>query len=115
MLSISHLPSPCRAIIFMDEHIANISEDGIITDHTRNAYLFSAFVYAKDKRIGQCAFRAFARTSLCPIGAGKKIIDGIHIQAGWVGADGELITMGFNYLRHAASLSHHGIIHFNQT
>ena len=55
-------------------------------------------------------FGAFARTSLCPIGAGEKIIHGVHIQSGWVRADGELITMGFDYLCHAASVSHHGII-----
>lgn len=35
---------------------------------------------------------------------------GVHIQTGWVRADGEWITVGFEYLRHAASLSHHGII-----
>ena len=34
----------------------------------------------------------------------------VHIQSGRVRADGKWITVGFEYLGHAASLSHHGII-----
>ena len=35
---------------------------------------------------------------------------GVHIQSSWVRADGKWITVSFEYLGHAASLSHHGII-----
>ena len=103
------------AKIFVDEDIAEIGNDGKISDDPRHANLTAAFVHAKDKRVGKCLLRAFARTCLCPVGAGKKIIHGVHIQAGWVRADGELIAMGFEYLRHAASLSQHGIIHLIST
>ena len=35
---------------------------------------------------------------------------GVHIQAGWVRADGELIAVSFDDLRHAVSVSQHGIM-----
>ena len=54
--------------------------------------------------------RVSGRTSFCPVGAHEKIENGIHIQSRGVVADGELSTVGFDHLRHAASLSHHGII-----
>ena len=46
-----------------------------------------------------------ACTSLCPVGAGEHIGNGIHIQPSWVGADGKLISVSFNYLRHGVSVS----------
>ena len=106
---------PMTAKIFVDEDITKISNNGKISDDACHAYHAAAFVQAKHERVGKCQVGALARTCLCPIRAGKKVIHSIHIQAGWVRADGELITMNFHHLRHAASVSHHGIIHFNQT
>ena len=83
-------------IIFVNEDIAKIGDNGKISDDTSHAYLLVALIQAKDKRVGKCCIRTLARTCLCPIGAGKKIIHGIHIQSGWIRADGELITMYFH-------------------
>ncbi len=44
------------------------------------------------------------------IGAREKIENGVNVQSRGIVADGELITVGFDHLCHAASLSHHGII-----
>jgi hypothetical protein len=96
--------------IFMNEDIAEIGDDGVIGHNPRHADLSTALIDAEDERVGECRIGVFARAGLCPVGAGQKIIHGVHIQSGWVRADGELITMYFHYLRHAASLSHHGII-----
>jgi len=104
------LAQTMSAIIFVDEDITKISEDAKISDDTRHAYLAPVFVDTKDQRVGKRFIRALTRTCLGPIGMGKKIIYGVHIHSQRIIADGELITVGFDYLRHAASLSHHGII-----
>ena len=92
-------------VIFVDEHIAQISKDRVIADNTRDPYLFLSNVDAKDKRILDGAFGAFTRACVCPIGASEKITNGIDVKPGRVGADGELIAMGFNYLWHGESVS----------
>jgi uncharacterized membrane protein YczE len=97
-------------MIFVNENIINICKGGVVTDNARDADLFPAFIHAKDKRVGERAFGAFARTAFCPIGTREKIEYHIHVKARGIGADGELIAVSFNHLGHGASLSHHGII-----
>ena len=68
------------AIIFVDEHIADVCEDGIVADDARDADLFIIFIHTEDMRIGKRSLCAFTRTAFCPIGACEKIEDGFKIQ-----------------------------------
>ena len=77
------------AVLFMNEYIADICEDGIVADDTRDADLFRAFIYAEDQRIGERAFGALAWTAFRPVGAREKIADGVSVQACRICADGE--------------------------
>ena len=77
------------AVLFMNEYIADICEDGIVADDARDANLFRAFVNAEDQRVGERAFGAFARTAFRPVGAREKIADDINIQTRRISADGE--------------------------
>jgi hypothetical protein len=46
-----------------------------------------------------------ARPALCPVGTRQHASNGIHIQTGRVSADGEMIVVAFNDLRHGVSVS----------
>jgi len=94
-----------RAILFVDEDIAEISKDGVIGNDARESYLLFSIVESEDERVGKCAFGAFARASLCPVGARKKVNNRVHIEAGSVGADGEFILARLKYFLHGVSLS----------
>lgn len=93
------------AIIFVDEYVTKIGEDGIIADDARQTDLFFAVIEAEDKRIFEGAFSAFVWASLCPIGAREHIGDGTNIETRGVGADDEIVTLDFDDLWHSVSVS----------
>src|SRR5687768_4297553 len=97
---------PIGAIIFVDKDIAEIGEDGIVTDDTREADLPFIIIQTKYKRVGKRAFRAFTRAPFCPVGACEKIDNRVPVQPRRICTDCELITMNFDDLGHGVSLSY---------
>ena len=61
------------AVLFVDEDIAKISEDGVIADDACQTDLFVTMIHAKDKRMIECALGVFARTPRCPIGTREHL------------------------------------------
>jgi len=98
------------AKILVDEDIAKIADNGKISNNPRHTYLTLACIQAKGKRVGKRLICTLARTRARPIGTSQKIVHNSHLEAEWVGADGELVVMDFEHLGHAASVSQHGII-----
>src|SRR6185503_18765502 len=94
-----------RAIIFVNEDIAEICKDAVISDDARKTNLLISIIQTKDERVCNCTFGALARPSLRPISTREKINDGVHIQPRGVCADGEIFTIDFNDLGHGVSLS----------
>ena len=70
------------AIIFVDEDIAEIGKDCMISYDTRKADLFTAIVDAEVQRMLDGTFDQVARTFICPVGAGEKITNGFDVKAG---------------------------------
>ena|SRR5215207_2351577 len=93
------------AVFFVDEHIAEVCKNRVIADDPRNTDLLISSIDAEHKRIFKRAFGAFPWTCVRPIGLLEKIADGIKIEPRWVGADGELVALGFEDLWHGVSLS----------
>ena len=52
------------AVVFVDEDVAEISEDRVIADDARDADLFGAVIDAEDERVPDGAFRAFPRACI---------------------------------------------------
>lgn len=93
------------AVVLVDEDIAEVGEDGVIADDTRDTDLLVPVIDAEHKRVLDGAFRAFTRTCACPVGTFEKIANGIYVQACRVRADGECVAMRFKDLWHGESLS----------
>jgi hypothetical protein len=94
-----------RTILFVDEDIAEVGEDGVIADDARDADLLIAVIETEYKRVAERAFGAFARSTRCPVGACEEVTDGIYVESCWVCADGEIVFVCFKKLWHGASLS----------
>ena len=86
----------------------------VATDYlgfAKSGYAYHPYLHAdSEARTVIDSVRAARAAALRPISAGEKIEDGVKIQPRGVGTNGESITLSFDYLCHAASLSHHGII-----
>lgn len=93
------------AVVFVDEDIAQVGKDGVVADDAGETDLPVAVVETEDQRMVEGAFGAFARTSRCPVGAGEESGDGVTVEAGGVGADGEVVPVDFGHLRHGVSVS----------
>src|SRR5689334_6939083 len=83
------------AIIFMDEDIAKIGKNSVITDNSRESNLFVAFIDSEDKRVFEGTFSTFAWTTHCPVGACKKITDRINIETRRIGTDRKVFAVSF--------------------
>jgi len=89
------LAETMHAILFVNENIAKVGEDGVIADDARKTDLLFAIIQAEDQRVADGALGAFTRTTRRPIGAREKITNGIDIEPRRVGADGEIIFVDF--------------------